>query len=670
MQGIDRGFRIKGRRMKRAVGCFSALLFLFFLASGAYADQVCSDCHDTSQHSRCDAGNCAACHGNPPVDAGGLIHPYAAQTNPVPSGAASAGAHARHGTSSGYSFPCSACHFGGMSAASGQLVGGANNGNGVLQMGFSVPIPGGVNLSGGAYDGVAGLAYPYEATNGTIVTTGGTNTCSSIYCHSDGTSISTGIIPAGISSPAWDTTSVPLACDQCHGFPPSYVNGTPKANSHMTAGHLKPCNVCHYQTTNDGTTLVVSPAVNSDGVYNVDPDASATFNGVPVSFNYSYDADGGSCSAVSCHGGIGLVWGQNDVSGISCTLCHTAMVQSEPGQNHHSGTCLTCHDTGTPDGRARHDETPPSTANSACVRCHTGINQDVNHHAGTCTTCHTEPGVHQYGTTNTACRSCHSDKDIATKMAHPHNTSAPQNCIQCHTEPGGPVGTTGCLVCHTAGVPSYSYTLHLVAPNLAPTGCETNFTPVVYPTGSKTVMHQDASSDPGDASAFAYMNWGDGSPIEKRAIGYTFTHTYAYYGNYNIYKTVKDGAGASCVVVATVAVPDPAVVGGDDDLTIATTKQAGVCSKYPTSVTTRAQCTAVGGVWTAPPPDFSYTYELRQGGLTKKTGTGNTSASTLVTGLTAGTYNVYLTYPSGHICTYANGTAVAIGATTTATACR
>jgi len=310
MQEIDRrAFRpIRRRSMGTGIGLLSVVFFLFLMVSGAQAEQICSDCHDTGQHGQCDADYCAACHGNPPVNAGGLIHPFAAQTNPVASGAASAGAHLKHATSSGRNYACGVCHYSGMSVSSGQLVGGTGNGNGILQMGFAIPMPGGATADGGSYDGVSGLAYPYEATNNSIVTTGGTKTCSNIYCHSNGTSVTTGVIPAGSTSPAW-TTAGPLVCSSCHGFPPSYAQDQPKSNSHMYTAHQQPCNFCHYLTTADGTT-VTGPAHHVNGTYNVQPDPTALYKSIPVNFAYRFDQGGGYCDNVSCHGGANWVWGR------------------------------------------------------------------------------------------------------------------------------------------------------------------------------------------------------------------------------------------------------------------------------------------------------------------------------------------------------------------------
>ena len=319
MQKTSRfGFEIDKRRRRgiaKGLVLFAAVLFLVFITTGAYADQICSDCHDTGPHGACDAGNCAACHGNPPVNAGGLIHPYANMPGPVASGSVSAGAHAIHATATGSNYACSTCHYSGMSASSGQLVGGTNNGNGTLQMGFNI-----LGAGGGTYDGLPALAYPYEGTNGTAVTSGGTKTCSNIYCHSDGTSVSTNVVPV-ISSPGWETAG-PLACSTCHGFPPAYVSQYPKANSHNV--HVAfTCNICHYATTTDGYTVTdFTRHKNANGVYDVVPDPNASYHGTPVSFSYVFDPGGGQCSNISCHGPVpnSKTWGGVELSaGISWT---------------------------------------------------------------------------------------------------------------------------------------------------------------------------------------------------------------------------------------------------------------------------------------------------------------------------------------------------------------
>ncbi len=81
----------------------------------------------------------------------------------------------------------------------------------------------------------------------------GYSNCSNIYCHSNGTSVSTGAIPNNISL-TWGTGS--LTCNACHSYPPDYSNGGPKANSHQAhANSGITCDKCHNATTMDGSTI-------------------------------------------------------------------------------------------------------------------------------------------------------------------------------------------------------------------------------------------------------------------------------------------------------------------------------------------------------------------------------------------------------------------------------
>ena len=564
MHEIDRdGFNIDKRRRRRlAKGLilFAAVLFLVLGTGGAYADQICSDCHDTGQHGQCDGGNCAACHGNPPVDAGGLIHPYADQPAPVASGSYSAGAHSKHATPSGQNYGCSVCHYSGMSASSGQMIGGTNNGNGLLQMGFAIPMPGGTTADGGTYDGISGLAYPYEATNGTTVTTGGTQTCSSIYCHSDGTAVSTGAALTD-ASPAWDTPG-PLDCATCHGYPPSYANGQPKANSHMAPGHNVQCNVCHSATTSDGTTIE-NPAKHANAVYNVLPaDAS-------VDFSYAYDAGGGTCSVVVCHGGLDLQWGAV-ITGLSCELCHTGRTTAHmatDGSGHPvPDTCTSCH---TQYASTSHAGTPRNLSNS-CGSCHATTGLSFSAHSttpmtavvGECTICHVgKMGTHATFTGGTAhvltteatCTTCHSEtprrRPTAATMGscqtchgvkwdnHEEFSGGPQGCLDCHVIGGTSdvnfIIDNGCTPCH-GWVPSVEDALGMHSVSGGPP-----FAAFSASAGSGInawTVTLDTSQSDGTISS---VDWGDG-------IDTLTTHTYASAGVKSITLTIlKSGQTAS-----------------------------------------------------------------------------------------------------------------------------
>ncbi|RII24939.1 MAG: hypothetical protein CXR31_15735, partial [Geobacter sp.] len=166
----------------------------------------------------------------------------------------------------------------------------------------------------------------------------GYGACSILYCHSNGTSVATGTVPATIT-PTWGSGS--LSCNACHGNPPAYGNGIPKANSHQR--HNFGCNSCHNATTTDGTTIT-NAANHVNRVYNVDPGGGAAFS-------YAFNAAGGSCSAISCHGTTSAQWGSS-----SCLGCHSvaqgnraAVTSQFGGSSHHvqgeltDAKCYQCH---------------------------------------------------------------------------------------------------------------------------------------------------------------------------------------------------------------------------------------------------------------------------------------------------------------------------------------
>lgn len=148
--------------------------------------------------------------------------------------------------------------------------------------------------------------------NGTPEPGDGYSYCSSTYCHSNGTSVSTAEIPVN-RSPDWGASGS-LACNGCHDYPPSYLNGNPKANSHASHSGFG-CGVCHAETSADGTIITaITKHVNKS--YDLQP-------GAGYSFIYSYSAGGGTCSSISCHFNKNAMWGAI----LKCGDCHT----SSPG---------------------------------------------------------------------------------------------------------------------------------------------------------------------------------------------------------------------------------------------------------------------------------------------------------------------------------------------------
>lgn len=142
--------------------------------------------------------------------------------------------------------------------------------------------------------------------NGSSEPGNGYSSCSAVYCHSDGTSLATGVI-AATDTPPWGSGAI--ACSGCHQYPPAYLNGTVKANSHASHGNFG-CNVCHAGTTTDGTSIT-GFITHVNKIYDLQA-------GPGVSFNYVFAATGGTCSAISCHNGNSAKWGTT----LTCGNCH------------------------------------------------------------------------------------------------------------------------------------------------------------------------------------------------------------------------------------------------------------------------------------------------------------------------------------------------------------
>ncbi len=273
--------------------------------------------------------------------------------------------------------------------------------------------------------------------------------CSNTYCHSNGTSVSTLIIPAN-TSPVWGSGTA--SCSACHGNPPSYPSGSPKANSHV--GHAgETCDACHINTTTDGSTIA-SKTVHVNKQYNVAPD---TVSG--VTFTYTFAASGGSCSNISCHGGGTATWG----TALTCQNCHlsTADVDDFSGFFYNNGAASKIKGAGEWDstGHGRPAASGPyasgntaagfTTAN-ACQYCHDSA---VTHKTaanpfrlrtitdatwgmnGVCQNCHAEGSS---GVTSDSVPKNGAKKIGATHYGTKHNAGANggQLCWDCHDPHG------------------------------------------------------------------------------------------------------------------------------------------------------------------------------------------------------------------------------------------
>ncbi|MHB8882716.1 MAG: choice-of-anchor Q domain-containing protein [Thermodesulfovibrionales bacterium] len=193
--------------------------------------------------------------------------------------------------------------------------------------------------------------------NGSFTPGNGYSNCSNTYCHSNGTSVSTGTIPAN-TTPDWGSGH--LACNSCHGSAPAYDNGSPKANSHgMHVIHsVGDCSNCHYATTTDGSAIT-DKTKHVNKTYDLQPKPG-------YGFTYSYAADGGTCTTNTCHGDA--KWGSPDApAGADCISCHghDTGYEYEPGRYSQGKGTFRSHSTHT-----ENDSDDLRGPNLSCDACH------------------------------------------------------------------------------------------------------------------------------------------------------------------------------------------------------------------------------------------------------------------------------------------------------------
>ena len=334
-----------------------------FTYSYAATGGTCSNisCHGNNSATWGSTLGCSDCHGYPPPPKAGNYTGVDETTSP----------HKKHaGADTNYSFACNECHK------------GNSHGTGTFQDVF-------INTS----STIAGSAATYAT---------GTRTCSSLYCHGNGTSVATKQPPSG--SVVWGSNT--LGCNGCHGNPPAYANNSPKTNSH--ASHNFGCGSCHAGTTTDGSTIA-NKSLHVNGAYNVAP-------GAGVSFTYSYAATGGTCSNISCHGNMNAVWGSSIVS--------------------HNVTPLGSGDVIVFTNETFDHGLPPVLIERNCIECH--YENLMTQHNGNCALCHAgaNPAGPLIGNWNHTCTPCHPT--IHFRMGPNHNgvydDGSSQSCSQCHND--------------------------------------------------------------------------------------------------------------------------------------------------------------------------------------------------------------------------------------------
>jgi hypothetical protein len=385
-------------------------------------------------------------------------------------------------------------------------------------------------------------------------------------------------------------------CDGCHALGKRVV-ATPMPTSHIVTD--APCDSCHFNAStflgarfNHGTALpgqcrschngrqsMGKPASHSTGLKatNSCDQCHRSFTWFQASWNH-VGVVPGTCANAGCH-----VQGSNQyfrsptthsrtgMATYNCDDCHN-FVSWVPATFKHNrpGTCASCHDGSTAQGKsATHGTTPvgadcntchlntitwlgASYHNGAvagiCGNCHNGtaakgtVNDPNGIHipftAGgnpNCDLCHTSTTTFTVfvmnHSGNTTCNTCHSTTSsyVVTTKRTPgsHQTStASQDCSNCHSSTSSWSGALGsmpsnhipfnagvaCVACHTAPTPALVNMTILHTYSNSHTCAECHITPNAY-TGNNQQTKSSHSGSSGNncsschKSASSYSNW-------------------------------------------------------------------------------------------------------------------------------------------------------------------
>ncbi len=270
--------------------------------------------------------------------------------------------------------------------------------------------------------------------------------CSNIYCHSDGTAASTDLLTP---SPAIQWGSSSLSCTSCHGYPPSYQTGSPKANSHTlhTSGKGLSCKRCHYGTTSDNITIS-STATHVNRSYDISAPPGETLT-------YTFSKGGGSCSNTYCHSSAqGIndptlppvystpLWGNYTSPKNWCGRCH--------GARYHSW--IPAITTGSHGKHLRFEQ------GSYCMQCH-ATNHFSTTKFGSCDECH----VGRFTTNNRFNDPEHADGVINVAFDKRTPLAGANATYLGDSVPRTPYGGCSSVYCHSQGT---SFTEPYPAPNV------------------------------------------------------------------------------------------------------------------------------------------------------------------------------------------------------------
>ncbi len=284
----------------------------------------------------------------------------------------------------------------------------------------------------------------------------GDGTCSNLYCHGDDTTRFPAADQGTNTTPAWNNTGPggDGDCGTCHKVTAANPPGTFAHPTHAgSTGYGFGCNLCHVNTTTDGTTVQYPAHVNgqADVAFDTsDPrlDSNSKYNGTATVGDAATDTND-TCSNTYCHSpgnDTSAPFSQAPAQALqwdgtaNCWSCHgdgsttpmpsytdNTVIDGSPKGNKHPKhvtangySCSTCHSQTTTDGATIANKTvhvnmsyevAPDSNNTATL-------DDFTYSTGTCSS------------TN-----CHGGNTVAWNYdvsANGHFT-----CDVCHSQEGG-----------------------------------------------------------------------------------------------------------------------------------------------------------------------------------------------------------------------------------------
>jgi predicted CxxxxCH...CXXCH cytochrome family protein len=236
---------------------------------------------------------------------------------------------------------------------------------------------------------ITGLSFHADGTKDINIVKGGTwngvDTCTNLYCHSEGK----GSPPTYQDPPTWGSAT-DLDCKGCHGTggtagEPDYAStgaGLEFANSHSAhVSAAADCVKCHTDTTTTGTAIKAASTLHTDTNIDVTIDGAYDDDATPGN-NYLPGVGNKTCSTTMCHGGVSPQWGIDNTGIDECTKCHGTR----------TGPVATDAEKAPP--RDTDGDTLASNEEVGAHQEHmTGLTYtDELNSTGNCNECHTVPG--------------------------------------------------------------------------------------------------------------------------------------------------------------------------------------------------------------------------------------------------------------------------------------